>query len=86
MLSKNGAFAPLLESILNAELEGEIDAHLIEEERDLDNRHDGKMPKPVQTPQREVSVSTPRDRQSTFDTQFIKKEKRFWPKELQTVL
>ena len=28
LLGKEGAFAPLLESILNAALEGEMDAHL----------------------------------------------------------
>ena len=33
LLGKDGAFAPLLESILNAALEGEMDAHLSEEER-----------------------------------------------------
>ena len=33
LLGKDGAFAPLLESILNAALEGEMDAHLTEEER-----------------------------------------------------
>jgi putative transposase len=31
LLGKDGAFAPLLESILNAALEGEMDAHLTEE-------------------------------------------------------
>ena len=29
LLGKDGAFAPLLESILNAALEGEMDAHLM---------------------------------------------------------
>lgn len=38
LLGKNGAFAPLLESILNAALEGEMDAHLDEQERNLGNR------------------------------------------------
>lgn len=33
LLGKDGAFAPLLESILNATLEDEMDAHLTEEER-----------------------------------------------------
>ncbi|MEG2158112.1 MAG: transposase, partial [Bacteroidaceae bacterium] len=28
MFGKDGAFAPLLENILNAALEGEMDAHL----------------------------------------------------------
>ena len=73
MLGKDGAFAPLLESILNAALEGEMDAHLTEEERDLGNRRNGKMQKQVQTALGEVTVSTPRDRQSTFEPQFIKK-------------
>ena len=73
MLGKDGAFVPLLESILNAALEGEMDAHLTEEERQMGNRRNGKMQKQVQTPLGEVTVSTPRDRNSSFDPQFIKK-------------
>ena len=73
LLGKDGAFAPLLESILNAALEGEMDAHLDDQERDLGNRRNGKMHKQVQTPLGEVTVSTPRDRNATFDPQFIKK-------------
>lgn len=41
MLGKDGAFAPLLKSILNAALEGEMDAHLTEEERQMGNRRNG---------------------------------------------
>ena len=73
LLGKDGAFAPLLESILNAALEGEMDAHLSEEERMSGNRRNGKMQKQVQTSMGEVTVSTPRDRNATFDPQFIKK-------------
>ena len=73
LLGKDGAFAPLLESILNAALEGEMDAHLSEEERLTGNRRNGKMQKQVQTSLGEVTVSTPRDRNSTFDPQFIRK-------------
>src|SRR3712207_4969090 len=73
LLGKDGAFAPLLESILNAALEGEMDAHLTEAERQMGNRRNGKMQKQVQTPLGEVTVSTPRDRKSSFDPQFIKK-------------
>ena len=75
LLGKDGAFAPLLESILNEALEGEMDAHLTEEERDLDNCRNGKMQKQVQTPLGEVTVSTPWDRQSTFEPELIKKSK-----------
>ena len=42
LLGKDGAFAPLLESILNAALEGEMDAHLNDEERLNGNRRNGK--------------------------------------------
>ena len=73
LLGKDGAFAPLLESILNAALEGEMDAHLTDAERQLGNRRNGKMQKQVQTPLGEVTVSTPRDRNSSFEPQFIKK-------------
>ena len=73
LLGKDGAFAPLLESILNAALEGERDAHLTEEERQMGNRRNGKMQNQVQTPLGEVTVSTPCDRNSSFDPQFIKK-------------
>lgn len=45
MLGKDGAFASLLESILNAALEGEMDAYLTEEERQTGNRRNGKMQK-----------------------------------------
>jgi len=73
LLGKDGAFAPLLESIINAALEGEMDAHLSENERQIGNRRNGKMAKQVQTALGEVTVSTPRDRNSSFDPQFIKK-------------
>jgi len=38
LLGKDGAFASLLKSILNAALEGEMDAHLNDEERLSGNR------------------------------------------------
>ena len=50
-----------------------MDAHLTLEERENGNRRNGKMQKQVQTPLGEVTVSTPRDRNASFDPQFIKK-------------
>ena len=73
LLGKDGAFAPLSGSILNAALEGEMDAHITKEERQMGNRRNGKMQKQVQTSLGEVTVSTPCDRNSSFDPQFIKK-------------
>lgn len=72
LFGKDGALAPLLGNIINAALEGEMDAHLSEESRQAGNRRNGKMRKQVQTPVGEVTVSTPRDRDSSFDPQFIK--------------
>jgi hypothetical protein len=50
LLSKDGAFAPLLESILNAALEGKMESRLMEDERLTGNRRNGKMQENVQTP------------------------------------
>lgn len=73
LLGKGGAFAPLLENILNAALEGEMDAHLDEDERSLGNRRNGRMSKQVQTQMGEVTVRTPRDRNASFEPEFIRK-------------
>jgi transposase-like protein len=73
LFGKDGAFAPLLESIINAALEGEMDAHLTDESRLSGNRRNGKMPKQVQTPVGEITVETPRDRDASFNPQFLKK-------------
>src|SRR5574344_3115792 len=73
LFGKDGALAPMLERILNAALEGEMDAHLSSEERSSGNRRNGKMPKQVQTKYGEVTVETPRDRECTFDPQTVKK-------------
>lgn len=73
LLGKDGVFAPLLENLLNAALEGEMDAHLDEEERLCGNRRNGHMSKQVQTSLGEVTVHTPRDREGSFAPQLIKK-------------
>jgi len=76
LLGKGGAFAPLLENILNAALEGEMGAHMDIEERSLGNRRNGYTPKQVQTQLGEVTVHTPRDRDARFEPEFIKKRER----------
>ena len=73
LFGKDGALAPMLERILNAVLEGEMDAHLSEGSRESGNRRNGKMPKTVQTQYGEVTVETPRDRDGSFDPQNVRK-------------
>ena len=75
LFGKDGALAPMLERILNAALEGEMDAHLTSEERSQGNRRNGKMPKQVQTCYGAVTVETPRDRDGSFEPQTVKKHK-----------
>ena len=60
LLGKGCAFAPLLEKLLNAALEGEMDVHLDSEERSLGNHRNGYTSKQVQTGMDEVTGHTPR--------------------------
>ena len=73
LFGKDGALAPMLERILNAALEGEMDAHLSIDERSKGNRRNGKLPKQVQTCYGEITVETPRDRDGSFEPQTVKK-------------
>ena len=63
----------MLERILNAALEGEMNVHFSLEERSQGNRRNGKIPKQVQTRYGEVTVETPRDRDGSFEPQTVKK-------------
>lgn len=76
LTGKDGILAPLLENLLNAALEGEMDAHLSEDERELGNRRNGRMPKQVQSSVGELTIDTPRDREGTFDPQIVRKRER----------
>ena len=56
LLGKDVAFVPLLENLLNAALEGEMDAHMDDEERLSGHRRNGYNCKQVQTSLGEVPV------------------------------
>lgn len=73
LYGKDGAFAPLLKNFLEAALEGELDAHLDESERQEGNRRNGKVSKTVQTTGGPVELETSRDRNATFEPDIIKK-------------
>ena len=63
----------MLERILNAALEGEMNVHFSLEERSKGNRRNGKIPKQVQTRYGEITVETPRDRDGSFEPQTVKR-------------
>ena len=73
LYGKDGAFAPLLQDMINSILEGEMEGHLDEEERSLGNRKNGKGKKLVKTSSGSIEVSTPRDRSGTFEPEMVKK-------------
>ena len=80
LTGKDGVLAPLIENLLNAALEGEMDSHLSTSERESGNRRNGHMCKQVQSSVGELTIQTPRDRESSFDPQIVQKRERIlWP-------
>ncbi len=73
LYGKDGAFAPLLQDMINSILEGEMEGHLDEEERSTGNRKNGKGKKLLKTSSGNIEVSTPRDRSGTFEPEMVKK-------------
>ena len=73
LFGKDGAFAPLLKSFLEAALEEELEAQLDEEERKQGNRKNGKINKQLKTGDCTIELSTPRDRSGSFEPQIVKK-------------
>ncbi len=70
---RDGAVTPLIKRLIEASLEGEMDAH-IDESRP--NRRNGKGKKQVKTSFGEVSVDTPRDREGTYSPELLPKRQR----------
>jgi transposase-like protein len=73
LYGKDGAFAPMLKSFLEAALEGELDSHLDAEERKEGNRKNGKTSKTLQTSDGPLEIETSRDRNATFEPELVKK-------------
>jgi putative transposase len=73
LYGKDGAFAPMLKSFLEAALEGELDSHLDVDERKEGNRKNGKGSKTLQTSDGPLEIETGRDRNATFEPELIKK-------------
>ena len=77
---QGGIFTPLIKRILESSLEGELDSHL---EQDIEeNRRNGKLGKTLKTSLGEVDIQTPRDRNSSFEPQIVKKRQRVLNEEL----
>lgn len=74
---KGGIFTELLQAMVNASLEGEMDHHL-DQEKSLGekNRRNGHTEKEVKSSAGKLNVSTPRDRKSTFQPVLLGKRKK----------
>ena len=83
LFSKGGAFAPLLQEMLNSMLEGEMDGHLDDEERDTGNRKNGKTKKQLKTSSGTIEVTTPRDRSGSFEPEIVKKRETIMAQSLE---
>lgn len=83
LFSKGGAFAPLLQEMLNSMLEGEMEAHLDEEQRSVGNRRNGKNFKQLKTSAGTIEVATPRDRLSSFDPEIVRKRETIMAQSLE---
>jgi transposase-like protein len=69
----DGAVTPLIKRLLEASLEGEMDAHL---EESRPNRRNGHGKKKVKTSFGNVDLDTPRDRESSYNPELIPKRQR----------
>lgn len=74
LTGKGGILTPLLKELLESALEGELEAHLLENrEAGISNRRNGKNSKQVQTSSDSFELLTPRDREGSFEPEIVKK-------------
>lgn len=75
LLGKGGILTPLLKQCLEASLEGEMDSHMANclEDAENTNRRNGKTAKTIQSSSGSFELEVPRDRESSFEPQIVKK-------------
>ena len=77
LLGPEGVFTQLLQSLVNASLEGELEAHLKSEKLwGKQNRRNGHGSKKVSSLAGELDIKTPRDRSSSFTPELVPKRKK----------
>jgi len=73
MVGKDGVFTPLLKRLIEASLEGEMDAHLSDTRKSAKNRRNGHGRKNLSSPLGGFEIFSPRDRNATFEPQIVEK-------------
>lgn len=80
ILGEGGIFTDLLQSMINAALEGEMDDQLGKRSPKGTNRRNGHTEKKVRSSAGPLSIRTPRDRKGEYDPILVKK----WDRKLDT--
>jgi len=76
-LGPQGVFSTLLQSVVDASLDGEMDHHIAEEAKQgLKNRRNGRGKKKVKSKAGELELNPPRDRNGTFSPVIVEKRKK----------
>ena len=72
---KDNPFTSLYKRLIEKSLDAELDHHLLEGDGDpaRRNRRNGRTSKQVKTDRGSIEIETPRDRESSFEPQLIKK-------------
>jgi transposase-like protein len=74
LTGKDGVLTPLIKKILEEALEGEMESHLSDcHKQGLPNRRNGKQTKTVKSGVGSFELETPRDRESSYEPEIIKK-------------
>lgn len=84
LFSKGGAFAPLLKQFLEAALQAELEEHLENEEPESQNRRNGYNSKQLKTSDGTIELDTPRDRNSDFSPEIVKKRETILAESLES--
>lgn len=71
LTGKEGILTPLVKNILERALEAELDQHL--DESDRHNRRNGRLKKKMKSGHGPFELETPRDRNSSFEPEIVKK-------------
>src|SRR5688572_23635545 len=81
LVGKDGILTGMIQRIVNAALEGELDEHLLtQKEIGQKNRRNGHTSKQIDTSMGPVEIHPPRDRESSFEPQIVGK----WDRQLGT--
>ena len=73
LFGKDGAFAPMLKQFIETALEAEMSEHLSKTPKKKSNKRNGKGKKTIKTAEGSFEITTPQDRQSSFEPEIVKK-------------